>query len=106
MNTLEMFGIFVFVGVSLCVQDAHNWMRRVQPWTVLDWLWAIPHGLVLSIWTFGLLYLLTHPVEIQPVTAWQSWVLWFILAVNAFFLLVFLVSRGVKMGRRIRQLGR
>ena len=102
MNTLEESGMWAFVFLIIFVQDARNWRRHVQPWedTVLAWGWALTHGLLLSICTVALLYLLMHPAEIQPAPAWSSWVAGFCVA---FILLSFLVRVAVYMVRRIRQ---
>ena len=96
MNTLETFGIFMFVFLGLCVQCTWKWVQHVQPWTVLDTLWAIYFGLGLIISSGAFVYLLMHPAAIQPVLSWLSWLLSFFLVFNA-------ASLGVELGRRIRQ---
>ena len=103
MHWLEVFTIFIVVSLGACVRDACNWMRHAQPWEVLDWLWAIYHGLLLCVCSLGIGILATHPAYIYPAPTWLSWTLGLGLAVAILGLLVRLAANT---GRRIRQLGR
>jgi hypothetical protein len=103
MNTLEMWAIYEFVSLSLCIRTARKWVRRAQPWTVLDWPRAIYYGYMLIASAVALLDNLTHPALIQPAPRLLSYLLWLVVAVAA---LDFLGRLGVSIGRRIRQLGR
>lgn len=106
MNTLEMWAILEFAYLSLCVQTARKWVRRVQPWTVLDWLGAIYYSLWLIVITVALLDILTHPALIQPSPTWLSYLVWLVVAVAALDFLGRLGRLGMNIGRRIRHFGR
>jgi hypothetical protein len=106
MNTLVLLGIYVLVSLNGCVQAVRKWVRHEQRWTVVDWLWAVLYCLMLSLSTFMLVDTLMHPAQIKPVSGWQVWVSWFVVAAISLVTLDVLTRLGVKMGRRIRQVVR
>jgi heme/copper-type cytochrome/quinol oxidase subunit 3 len=103
MNYLEVFAIFMVVFLDLSIRDARNWMRHMQPREVLDWFWAIYHGLGLCGSSISVVYLATHRANIQPAPTWLSWTLGLGLAVA---ILGFVMRLAANAGRHIRQLGR
>jgi hypothetical protein len=102
MNTLELYSILAVEALLLCVTAIRSWLRGVRPRRRVQWVQVFGPGILLILTTFAVLNLLTHPNQIQPVSAFAFWV-GFILALAIFLFFVRLV---VNMGKSIRQLGR
>jgi hypothetical protein len=102
MNTLEMFVLVWFWWLILCVFSVRHLMWPVQHRTMTDWLMVIAYGLNFIFSTFILLNYVTHPALIQPLPAWQSWLVW----VSVALIISVLVRIAATSVRRRRQLGR
>lgn len=102
MNTLELYSVLAVEALLLCVTAICSWLRGMRPRRRVQWVQVFGPGILMILTTFAALDLLTHPSQIQPASAFASWV-GFILALAIFLFFVRLV---VNIGKRVRQPGR
>lgn len=94
MNTLLLSALFAAVALDRSVDAFRKWPLASRP-RALPAMWMAYYVVMLVISAGVFLYLISHPSDIQPLTAaFPEWMAWAYTVFGALFLLIILVRLG------------